>query len=192
MALHLLKMIGRAKLPKTGRRNAMRDERGTTLIEFGLLALPFFAIIGAITETSVVFLSGQILESAIQDTSRLIRTGQVQSGSMTEAQFRTQVCSRVYGLFGDCSGIYINVETVDEFNDVDVAAPVDWDCKDEVCAWTEDGKYVPGKGTNIVVVQAYYQWPLIMGLGSVGLSNLPNGQRLIGAVAVFRNEPFTS
>ena len=33
-------------------RNFARDERGVTAIEFGILALPFFMIIGATLETS--------------------------------------------------------------------------------------------------------------------------------------------
>ena len=69
------------------RRGFARDDSGVTAIEFGLLALPFFSILGAILETSLVFLSGQVLESAVQDTSRLIRTGQAQVASVTAAQF---------------------------------------------------------------------------------------------------------
>ncbi|RYE39513.1 MAG: pilus assembly protein, partial [Hyphomicrobiales bacterium] len=58
-----------------------RDDRGVTIIEFGILALPFFTIIAAILETSLVFFAGQILDSAVQDAGRLIRTGQMQAGT---------------------------------------------------------------------------------------------------------------
>lgn len=64
MATRLGSRIGRALLPRRPRGLA-RDERGATLVEFGLLAPFFFAIVGAIFETSVVFLSGQILDSAV-------------------------------------------------------------------------------------------------------------------------------
>ena len=38
-----------------------RDERGVTAIEFGLLGLPFFAIMLAVMETAMMFLGTQIL-----------------------------------------------------------------------------------------------------------------------------------
>src|SRR5690606_2566182 len=61
------------------RRRALgRDERGVTAVEFGLLALPFFTIIAAILQTSLVFLADQVLESAVHDAARAIRTGQAQ------------------------------------------------------------------------------------------------------------------
>jgi Flp pilus assembly protein TadG len=41
---------------RTGRAFA-RNADGAVAVEFALLALPFFAIIGAILQTSVVFLS---------------------------------------------------------------------------------------------------------------------------------------
>ena len=65
-----------------------RDERGATAIEFALLALPFFTLIFAILETSIVFLAGQILDSAVQDASRKIRTGQAQKPATTSTSFR--------------------------------------------------------------------------------------------------------
>ena len=63
-----------ARSPLRRWRGFAHDESGVTAIEFGLLAVPFFSILGAILETSLVFLSGQVLESAVQDASRLIRT----------------------------------------------------------------------------------------------------------------------
>ena len=52
-----------------------RGEGGATAIEFAILAPVFFAIIGAAMETALVFFAGQMLDSAVHDTSRLIRTG---------------------------------------------------------------------------------------------------------------------
>ena len=42
------------------------------------------------------------------------------------------------------------------------------------------------------MVQVYYKWPVIVPFGGLGLSNLPDGRRVMGAATVFRNEPFTS
>ena len=190
--------------PLRWRRGFARDESGVTAIEFGLLALPFFSILGAILETSLVFLSGQVLESAVQDASRLIRTGQAQEASVTADGFKTLVCDRVFGLIRNCEGLHIEVDVIDAFSDVDVSAPVNWSCAapgpgqteaeaSASCAdWTRPESYTPGNGSSIVMVQVYYKWPVIVPFGGLGLSNLPDGKRVMGAATVFRNEPFTS
>lgn len=192
------------RTPLGWRRGFARDESGVTAIEFGLLALPFFSILGAILETSLVFLSGQVLESAVQDASRLIRTGQAQEAAVTADGFKTLVCDRVFGLFRDCDNLHIEVDVIDAFSDVDVSAPVNWGCAppgpgqtqaqaSAACAdWTRPESYTPGSGSSIVMVQVYYKWPVIVPFGGLGLSNLPDGRRVMGAATVFRNEPFTS
>jgi len=203
MAGRLASWIGRALLPRR-RRGFAHDESGVTAIEFGLLALPFFSILGAILETSLVFLSSQVLDSAVQDASRLLRTGQAQRAGITPAQFKTLVCDRLYGLFPDCDGLHIEIKVIARFQDVDMTPPVKWACDAPAagqtpaqaaadCAnWTRPEMFVPGVATNIVAVQVYYKWPVIVPFGGLGLSNLPDGRRLMGAATVFRNEPFPS
>ena len=62
---------------------------------------PFLAVLFAIMETAMVFFAGQTLETAVADSSRLILTGQAQTGRLTQAAFKEAVCARIYGLF-DC------------------------------------------------------------------------------------------
>lgn len=173
------------------RRGFARDESGVTVIEFALLAVPFFSIVGAILETSVVFLSGQILDSAVQDVSRLVRTGQAQGIITSADDFKTRICSRLYGLFTDCDGLHVEVQTITDFDSASISAPVDWDCEEDECDdWTRDETYTSGFGSSIMLVQVYYKWPVIISVGDMTLANL-GGRRLLGASTVFRNEPFT-
>ena len=193
MAGRIASLIGRAVLPRR-RHGFLRDEKGATIIEFGFLAIPFFGILGAILETSVVFLSGQILDSAVQEVSRQLRTGQAQAANVTAAQFKTRVCDRLYGLFRDCDALHVEVQPLNDFTTASITPPVDWSCrKDEAndCDWTRGETYLPGQGSDIMVVQVYYKWPVILTFGAVSLANLPDGNRLLGAVSVFRNEPFS-
>ncbi|MGV8855927.1 MAG: TadE/TadG family type IV pilus assembly protein [Devosia sp.] len=189
MAMTLGSLIGRMLRP-CGRGRFVRDERGATAVEFGILAIPFFSIIGAILETSVVFLSGQILESAVQDTSRYIRTGQAQGMIVTAADFKSQVCGRLYGMFGDCSGLHVEVQTLNDFASLSITPPVDWTCTN-LCGWTRTESYAPGKGSSIVVVQVYYKWPIVLSVGGMTLANLPEQKRLLASSTVFRNEPYS-
>lgn len=195
MASKFATLVGR-RLLGLRRHNFLRDERGVTAVEVGLLALPFFMIIGAILETSVVFLAGQVLDSAVQDASRLIRTGQAKGmGIVNEATFRTNVCSRLYGLFSDCEErLHVEVDLVTNFSSATVSPPIDMlACKSDpdLCEWSRPEKFAPGQGSSIVVVQVYYKWPVVVGLGGYTLGNLNDGTRLMGGSTVLRNEPFT-
>jgi Flp pilus assembly protein TadG len=167
-----------------------RDERGATAVEFGLLAIPFFGIVMAILETSLIFLSGQVLESAVNDASRAIRTGQVQQTNQTIDDFRANICNRLYGLFRDCSGLHIRVVELGGFESISFVTPVDWNCETD-CDWTEDETWSPGVGKSVVLVQVHYKFPVMLQVGSLGMANLPNNLRLMGTATVFQNEPFT-
>lgn len=176
-----------------------RDERGVTAIEFGLLALPFFTIIAAILETSLVFLASQVLDSAVEDASRLVRTGQLQLGTAGLTNdldgIRTKVCSGLYDMF-DCTKLKVKVSTVVDFGSATVTYPIqqgdECQLKDGVrtCNWTIAESYTPGGGGKVVLMQVYYKWPTLVRLPGFDLQDQPDGTRLLGAVRVFRNEPF--
>ena len=171
-------------------RRLIRDDDGVTAIEFGILAFPFFGIIGAIMQTSLVFLASQVLESAVHDASRAIRTGQAQTTSMTLEQFRTDVCGRLYGMFADCDGLHVRVNVVTNFQSATVSTPLAPSCA-APCDWTEAETFTPGAGKSVVLVQVYYRYPIIVQLGPLGMANMADGRRLMGSVAVFQNEPFS-
>jgi Flp pilus assembly protein TadG len=161
-----------------------RDERGVTAIEFGLLAIPFFALVGGTMETGVVSLAGQILDSAVQDSSRLIRTGQAENANFSETLFRDAICDRLHGLF-DCDALRVNVSVITNFSGAALGPPVDVSGN-----WTLPAAYDDGGGDSIVLVRAYYKWPTMLDIGGFSLADQPDGTRLLGAVRVFRNEPF--
>jgi Flp pilus assembly protein TadG len=187
-------LIGRlGALAREGRRGFPRDDEGAVIIEFGLLAPIFFALIYAILETSVAFLAGQILDSAVQDASRHIRTGQ--AGAVTATAFRAEICNGLYGIF-DCSQLKIRVEEIANFASASVSSPIsnDPDCDDpdtpEYDCWTVTEAYDNGASSTIVLVQVFYRWPTIVNLHGVNLGTLAGGGRLLSAVRVFKNEPF--
>lgn len=185
--------------PAIGRGRAFgRDERGVTVIEFAFLAVPFFTIIAAILETSLIFLAGQVLDSAVQDSARLIRTGQAQTRSPTPYSaddFRNAICAGLYNMF-DCSKdkdrLRVSVTVLTDFSAASLGYPLKTggDCKKDKCDWTLADAYAPGKGGSVVLVQAYYKWPTVVNLPGFNWQTLPDGTRLLGASRVFRNEPF--
>lgn len=178
----------RKRSDKRGRPRLGSDERGATLLEFALLAPIFFAILAATLQTSLVFLSSQVLESAVHDASRTIRTGQAQQSSWSLVNFRDEMCARLYGLI-DCAGLHIEVSVFDDFRSVDSEPPVDTTCEEE-CGWSREEAWSPGAASSIVLVQVHYKIPLILPMGPLSSTSLPDGRFLIGASAVFRNEPY--
>jgi Flp pilus assembly protein TadG len=188
-------LIGRLLSPaRRGRKLFSRDESGATAVEFGLLAFPFFTLVFAILETSVVFLAGQILDSAVQDASRKIRTGQAEAA--TAALFEDEICDRLFNMF-DCDQLKVKVSVVSTFSSATITSPIDPDCDGSTdpddCDWTSEftaPTYDAGSSGSIMLVQAYYKWPTILNLPGFNLATQAGDTRLLSAVRVFRNEPY--
>jgi len=168
-------------------RRFARDEQGATAIELAILAIPFFALIGAIIETALMFLAAQVLDAAVQDASRLVRTGQAQAQSYDITAFRTAVCNELFGLFS-CANLQIKVNTVTNFASATTpASPLN---PTDPTQWTLTPGFDPGVGNSVVMVQVYYKWPVTLRLGGLNLATSSDGTRLMSSVRVFANEPF--
>jgi Flp pilus assembly protein TadG len=170
-------------------RNFSRDERGVTAVEFAILGLPFFTIIFAIIESSMVFFAGQVLDSAVEDASRMLRTGRAQAAGYTMTEFRTLMCGYTFNLF-DCTKIKIKVNVISSFTATTPPGSVQT-CDTTTCTWTLAEGYSAGAGRDVVQVFAYYRWPLLVALPYFNLKNQPDNYRLMAATRVFRNEPFS-
>lgn len=159
-----------------------RAEGGATAVEFALVGLPFLMLIFAIIELGLVFLVSITLETAVADVGRTIRTGQVQTGGGTAATFKTAVCNKLSWLGSKCQGaLQIDVRTFSDFAssssssaNLTVPTAMNWD---------------PGSPGSIVLVRAYYTWPLITPLLTTGLQSA-DGKRIIYAATAFSNEPY--
>ncbi|MEX0839165.1 MAG: TadE/TadG family type IV pilus assembly protein [Parvibaculum sp.] len=165
-------------------RPLRHDQRGSVAIEFSLLAVPFFALLFAMIETCVIYFATSNLDSVVANAGRMVRTGQVQAAGLSAGDFKTMICDQVT-LVSDCeSGLYIDVRNFSSFGGVSFLPLVD-----ENGNLSGNTQFQPGGAGDIVVVRAYYSWG-VMSPGSVGLSNLEGGGRLIASSVAFRNEPF--
>ncbi len=183
--MHAIRAAIRKGAPLRVRRFA-KEQDGAAAVEFALVAAPFFALMFAIMETALVFFASQTLETAVADSARLIMTGQAQSGSFTQAQFKSAVCAKISGLFDCNNGMYVDVKTYSTFGSVDNSPPIDAQGNLK----TSTFGYAPGGPTDIVVVRLMYQWPVYASLLGFNLGNMAGNKRLIMATAAFRNEPY--
>jgi Flp pilus assembly protein TadG len=170
-------------------RRFRRNRRGSAAVEFALVAPVFFALLFAIIETAIVFFAGQVLETVTQDSARIVQTGQAQAAAYDAANFKKLVvCTRpLANLLFDCmGGVSVDVQSYPAgFNSVVITDPID-----AAKNFTNNMQYNPGTAGEIVVVRAFYQWPLfVTGLG-YNISNLSGSKRLLSATAAFRNEPY--
>ncbi|MGO9133225.1 MAG: TadE/TadG family type IV pilus assembly protein [Methylovirgula sp.] len=175
--------IPRISLPRLLSRFVARRE-GSVAIEFGMIAVPFFLIMAATVQTAIVYMAQQQLETVTEQASRYILTNQ--AATQTQSQFASTVCAQVSALFS-CSGLMVDVETAASFSSANTSAPtLTFNSSGQV---TNTWQFTPGNPGDIVVVRVMYQWPIFLKPFGFNLTNLSNGNRLLIATAVFRNEP---
>ena len=186
-------MLAMRSLAKFFRRRA-RDisrlrvaQRGATAVEFALIAPAFLALLIAIFETTIFLFAQSTLQNAAVQAGRLIMTGQVQNGNVTQSQFAADVCPMVQAIF-TCSKLMINVQNYSSFSGAGTGAPT--------LTYNADGSvsnswaYSPGNPGDVMVVQLIYQWPVVGGPLGFMLSNLANGTAQMMGVTAFRIEPY--
>jgi Flp pilus assembly protein TadG len=161
-----------------------RDRDGATLVEFGLIAIPFFALLLAIIQTAMIYYVGEVLQTAVADSSRLIMTGQATSTNYDKTKFKIEICGRVPTLF-DCQNLLqVDVQSSNSFPS-SVPSPIVNGQLDS----TSFG-FDPGGPSQIVMVRAAMAYPVWLPIIGLGMANLDNNKRLIMSSAVFRNEPY--
>ncbi|ABS61849.1 TadE family protein [Parvibaculum lavamentivorans DS-1] len=176
-----------AKKGRQGRRfGFIRAKEGSVAVEFSMLAIPFFALLYALIETCIVYFATSNLDSVVADAGRLVRTGQVQAGGMSEAQFKGYICDRMTLVSNCASDLRVDVRNFTSFNGVSFPPLID--ANGNV---VENTVFQPGNAGDIVLVRVYYTWG-VMSPGLIGLSNVQGNGRLIAASVAFRNEPFST
>jgi len=165
-----------------------RREDGAAAVEFAIVAAPFIALLLATVQTALAFFAGQVLESAVTDSSREILTGSAQNAGMDQNAFAASVCGKIETLF-NCGNLMIDVQTAASFAAANTAMPtLTFDGNGKV---TNNWAYQPGNPGDIVVMRVMYQWPIFLGPLGLSLSNEANGNLLLMATATFKNEPYT-
>ena len=190
-----------------------KDEQGVTAVEFAFVGPPFFLLIFAIIESSMLFFANQYIETVVDDVARLYRTGRVISGIspsgqpegiITEQGLRDEMCDRIVALF-DCNRIFINLDSADRF--IDLPLPPLADNSNNINA---QGAFQPEERfeqnicpKQIIQLTATYEWPIYANYAAPLISDyapadnpdqnapqLENNNAVISATAVVRTEDF--
>jgi len=138
--------------------------RGTVALEFAQIGIPFIFMTVAIIELSLFFAAANMLESSINESSRIIKIGNLQQEILRpqEEVFREAVCSNLVILI-QCDDVDIEVIEIagQDFSLADDYAPV----------YDEDGRMVPrdfnaGGSDGVVLIRATTRYRLLTPLFS--------------------------
>jgi Flp pilus assembly protein TadG len=166
-----------------------RSRQGTTAVEFALIAPAFLATLIAVLQTCVFVFAQQTLQTAAVQAGRLIMTGQVQSGNVTQSQFLSTICPMITPLF-NCNSLIIDVQSYTSFSGADTSTPQStYNGRGQVSnSWS----YNPGTPGHVVIVRLIYQWSVVGGPLGFVISNLPNSSAEMMGISAFRVEPYGS
>jgi Flp pilus assembly protein TadG len=170
------------------------SERGATAIEFGLVAAPFFFLLGGICETGIMLFTEYIIQNATQETARTVRTGQVSSSDGTPlisaSEFKTMLCDTAEVIVA-CSGrVTVYVDNSADFATLETTMPDPVDIGPSSGGAAYPVVFNPGARLRAATVVATYDWDFVFPFMNF-LGNINGGDaRRVYGLAIFRNEPF--
>jgi len=186
------------------RRMRADANKGSVAIEFAMLAPVFLLILMATIETGIIFFAQSTLQNAVNDAARLVKTGQTacftqdSSGAcqvITADQFRKQICDEVVVLLHVCnkdssgnSDLQFDVKAYSAgFGGVTNSSPLDGSG-----ALPNLTAFDTGKACDVVLVRAFYRWPIITPFLGFLLANMTGSYHLLSTAAAFRSEPYVN
>jgi Flp pilus assembly protein TadG len=178
------------------RRMRADSNKGSAAIEFAMIAPVFFVLLMGTIEAGVMFFAQSALQNALNDTARLVRTGQTAcyttSGgncvAMTQAQFKTKLCSEVSTLLQSCTtgGLQFDVNAYPSgYSAAANSSPLDAGKN-----LTTLNTFNVGSACDVVLVRAFYKWPVFTPGLNYFMANVTGNYHLLATAAAFRNEPF--
>lgn len=178
-------------------RDLWRNQRGTTAIEFGFVALPVIYLMVGVVEFSVAMTVANSLEAATNLSSRLGKTGYVADQMTQKATIEAEIKRRVGPLI-DMDKLEIKTTAYKDFEDLDVQEPwndANADGVPQTGEYTDtngnnfcDGCSGLGSGENVAIYTITYPWKIMTPL--IGAIVGENGIITLTAYSVVKNEPY--
>lgn len=178
---------GRTIGPAALIRRFVRNRKGSTAMEFAVLAIPFALLVFAILESCISFAAQQVMANAADDVARQFRTGQVKAG-ISENEVRSMICERMEIIVtSGCPGLELDLREFDTFEE---AAKIRIRFTSDGDIDTSDFEVAPGLSTSRNMLRVFYRWPVMTDLMRRSMSNIKGGKTLHFASVTWQNEPF--
>jgi Flp pilus assembly protein TadG len=156
-------------------------------LEFALLALPLLVAVFSCFDLLFVFTVSANLDGATVQLARQIKTGQLQlAGGSTSGVLQQQLCTEIGWLGPGCpAAMSVDVRTFATFTSVASPNPISNGVLNQKNLQLNLGN--PG---DIVLVTAYFQWPMLAPSIDHLFQPLNNGSTVVVSSTAFRNEPY--
>ena len=175
-----------SSIRRRGKTVSSDPREGSAAVEFAMVATPFFLMIFAVLELGLVFLVDSVLENAVVEASRVVRTGQADEQNLSAAQFKSALCAQMTVFQGDCaSRADVDVRVLPEFSDGLPDSPIKNGVLDK-----NDMQYNRGGPGDLMLVRVFYSQPLVTPFMQQAMSRLNSGAAVISVATAFRNEPY--
>ena len=171
-----------------GRRRNSR--RGTVAVEFALVTLPFVMLLLFLLEIGYDLFAQEALDYAVHAAARQVEVGNAQSVTTAAAFQQQYLCPAIPALI-PCSQVFVNVQVItsDFYASGSEAVPVA-NGKLSPGGWG----FCPGKPDQLMLVQALYAGPTLLGLLFPSLTTAYGGGYVHVTIssAAFMNENFAA
>ncbi len=168
-----------------------KSESGIAAIEFAFVAGPFFLVLCPIMETGCMMFSEYSLQAAVQQSARLMRTGQAQTSSMSADAFKTKICD-VVGSMMDCSKIVVYSDSAPTFASLQAKLPGNLNVGTKADGSAGAASYKCGEPIEAVAVIATYDWNFVFPMMQFNANTSVTSKKRLVGIALFSNEPFPS
>lgn len=135
-----------------GRSKAFsRSRRGSTAVEFALVAFPFFLLIMSILELGLIALSSATVKNGVREAARESRVGSAQC--LSRAEVTAAICNA--SSFAPSCESRLSIRQI--------VFPTGWQSNidEQTTAFGGANDYQVAQGGDVVVVQARYDWSIV-------------------------------
>ncbi|WP_214471504.1 TadE/TadG family type IV pilus assembly protein [Mesorhizobium sp. dw_380] len=175
-------------------RRFVRDRRGSTALEFALLALPFALLVFAILESCISFAGQEVMANITDDVARQLRTGQLRPADVAGSKLTTLICGKLQIIVStDCPNqLLVDLRQYQTFADAALAGFKIQNGDVVLMQGTSSQTFAnsPGPTETRNMLRVFYKWPVMTDLMARSMANLNGGRTLHFASVTWQNEPF--
>lgn len=177
--------------PKRTLHRLSRDESGTTAIEFGMVAIPFFMFVFALIGIAFYFFIMTSLDKGMDQTSRLVRTGQAQNTNMTVDQFKQKICDSAGGWI-KCNKVQVFVQKYPDWSSVKPQPCLNssGNVNTNSASGSDLISQYSGVSSDIVIVTTCYKWEFAASIPYFRMGNMSDNSMMLQSSTAFRSEPY--
>lgn len=171
------------------------DRRGSTAIEFAMLALPFALLVFAILESCVSFAGQEVMANVTDDIARQLRTGQLRAVDVAGDLLKDKICAGMAIVVStDCkNNLTVDLRQYASFADA-AGAGFRVDAAGNIVLTqgtnTLQPATAPGLAETRNMLRVFYKWPVMTDLMAKSMSNMGSGYTLHFTSVTWQNEPF--